>query len=84
MNDNHQQPDALAPMIAWAGPALDALESEWIPLPDVARGLGKTYITAYRWAKAGRIKAYEEPGSKRLIVHVTDLVAFLHPKPVER
>jgi hypothetical protein len=84
VNDNAQhQPLRPVPMYPWYGPTLDELDSDWLALSEVARGLDRDYSTVFRWVKAGRLNAYEEPGSGRLIVNVRDLIVFLHPKPVQ-
>jgi predicted site-specific integrase-resolvase len=41
---------------------------ELVPLAEAARSLGVAYVTAWRWAKAGRFEGIEANAAGRLFV----------------
>lgn len=51
------------------------MEEEFLTPKDVARILKVSYMSVYRWVKAGKLKAYQV--EKQFRVKKTDLAEFL-------
>lgn len=54
---------------------MDKMEEEFLTPQDIARILKVSYMSVYRWIKAGKLKAYQV--EKQFRVKKTDLDQFL-------